>query len=346
MKRNSKNWWGWHEIPPLIPLPMTSIHVIPKERRGKILTKANFGCLRGLYTVNVTNGCGLACTYCYARGYSQAPPKGEVELYVNLPLRIKQELTNPRRRENPDLVVFNTASDCFQPHPAVLDVTYLSMKTLLENGVTLSFLSKGEIPVRFLHLFRLWSGRVIAQIGLVSLSEGYWRQFEPGAASPEVRLENIRSLAGMGIIPEVRMDPVIPFLTDSDDEIERLIRVIKKLGVKRISLSYLHLRPRIAKQLEEELPPLFRKIIHSCFQNQPWVEVGTSTKTKLIPKPLRERGYARIREIARAYGIDSTICSCKNPDLRGGICAPQRLMKRRPLENEGKTDGQLTLFPC
>lgn len=142
------------------------------------------------------------------------------------------------------------------------------------------------------------------------------------------------------------MDPIIPFLTDSDDEIERLIRVIKELGVKRISLSYLHLRPRIARQLEEELSALFRKIIHSCFQNQPWAEVGTSTKTKLIPKPLRERGYTRIREIAQAYRIDSAICSCKNPDLRGGICAPQRLIKRRSLKKEEKRDGQLTLFPC
>ncbi|MBW2040108.1 MAG: hypothetical protein JRI46_11060 [Deltaproteobacteria bacterium] len=311
-----------------------------------MLKRTNFGCLRGVYTINVTNGCGLACAYCYARGYSQVPPKGEVELYANLPFLLQQEFTNPRKQGNPDLVVFNTASDCFQPHPAILDITYLSMQTLLENEVTVSFLTKGEIPPRFLQLFRQWPEGVIAQIGLVSLSERYWRHFEPGAAPPVVRLENIRALSEIGIIPEVRMDPIIPFLTDNDEEIERLMGAIKDRGVNRISLSYLHLRPGIARQLEEELPPLYRDIIHACFQNQPWVEVGTSTKTKLIPKPLREKGYYRIKKIAQAYGLNSVICSCKNPDLRGGICVPERIIKRRPFKKGGGKDQQLTLFPC
>ncbi|RLB07298.1 MAG: hypothetical protein DRG50_03265 [Deltaproteobacteria bacterium] len=325
---------------------MTSFQVIFKQRRAKVLKKTNFGCLKGVYTINVTNGCSLSCTYCYARGYSQAPPKGEVELYTNLPSLLQQELANPRRRENPDLVVFNTASDCFQPHPAILDVTYHSMKVLLEEGVTISFLTKGEIPPRFLQLFGRWPERVLAQIGLVSLSQRYWQQFEPGAAPPGVRLKNIRSLFDIGITPEVRMDPIIPFLTDGEGEVERFIRTIKELGVKRLSLSYLHLRPGIARQLEEELPPPYRDIIHSCFQNQAWAQVGTSTKTKLIPRPLRERGYRRIKDIAQAYGIEAVICSCKNPDLKGGICVPERIIKRHSFKEPKKRDRQLTLFPC
>ena len=84
----------------------------------------------------------------------------------------------------------------------------------------------------------------------------------------------------------------------------------------------------------------------TCFQNQPWAEVGTSTKTRLIPRPLRERGYARIRDIADAYGIDSVICSCKNPDLRGGICVPERIIRRPLSDTGGRRDQQLTLFPC
>jgi DNA repair photolyase len=325
---------------------MTIFHVVPRERRGRILKKANFGCLKEIYTINVTNGCALACTYCYARGYSQAPPRGEVELYNNLPFLLLQELTNPHRRGKLELVVFNTASDCFQPHPDILEVTYLSMKTLLDSGVTISFLTKGEIPPRFFRLFRQWPKKVIAQIGLVSLSEGYWQRFEPGAASPMVRLGNIRSLSTIGIIPDVRMDPIIPFVTDNEKEIEQLMRAIKDSGVKRISLSYLHLRPGIARRLERELPPLQRDIIHTCFWNKPWVEVGMSTKTKLIPKALREKGYRRIGEIAQAFGVDSVICSCKNPDLKGGICVPERIIKSRSLIDREKGDQQLTLFPC
>ena len=325
---------------------MTSIQVVPKQRRGTVLRRAEFGCLKRVHTINVTNGCGLACAYCYARGYSQAPPKGRVELYSNLPFLLHQELANPRRRGDPDLVVFNTASDCFQPHPDILEVTYRSMKTLIERGVSISFLTKGKIPPRFLQLFGQWPEKVMAQIGLVSLSDAYRQRFEPGAAAPAVRLENIRFLSRMGIVPQVRMDPIIPFLTDNERQIEELMRTIKGLGVNRIAFSYLHLRPGIMGQLQDELAPLHMNIIYTCFRNQPWAEVGTSTKTKLVPKPLRERGYRRIAEIARAYGVDSVICSCKNPDMTGGICVPERVIKGRSFQKAEKTDKQLTLFPC
>jgi DNA repair photolyase len=324
---------------------MIDFQVVSRERRGRVLKRATFGCLKGVYALYVTSGCGLACTYCYARGYSQAPPKGTVELYANLPTLLHRELASPRRRAE-DFVVFNTASDCFQPHPAILDVTLRFMRAVLESGMSLSFLTKGEIPPRFFDLFRQWPDRVMAQIGLVSLSDAYRQQFEPGAAPPARRLNNIRGLFNIGIVPTVRVDPIIPFVTDTEGEIERLMEVLRDLGVTRISLSYLHLRPAIARQLERELAPRYREIIRTCFQNQPWTEVGTATKTKLIPRPLRERGYERIAAMARTFAIKAVICSCKNPDLKGGICLPERITDSRAVQRGERVGRQLTLFPC
>jgi DNA repair photolyase len=319
--------------------------VIPRERKIRALKVGTFGCLRGAYTLNVTQGCGLLCTYCYARGYATAPAKGNVQLFVNLPQLLRGELDSKRRRWLPAMVIFNTATDCFQPHPDILEVTYQAMAILLERGVGISFLTKGFIPQGFVELFTVHRERVLAQIGLVSLAEGYWRAYEPGAASPAEKLDNIERLLAAGIDTEVRIDPMIPFVTDTREELETLFRELSRAGIGRVSVSYLHLRPAIQKQLNTELPPLHRKLLQGCFESRDWTEVGMSTRTKLLPKRLREKGYNRVKAMAKAHGISAAICRCKNPDMDGELCAPSGVQRTIPgaLIRRGK---QLALFPC
>lgn len=319
---------------------MEDYKIIPSFRRGKVLSPAHFGCLEGIPTINITNGCLFQCTYCYARGYSKAPKKGDVFFYVNLPNLLEGELT--RKRVVPQWVILNTSSDCFQPHPDILQVTYEVIRRLLDHGIGVSFLTKGIIPQRFFNLFGSSQEKVLAQIGLVSLRERYWKEYEPNTPSPVKRTGNIQNLKEIGITPEVRIDPIIPFVTDTEAELENLFNRLGEVGVKRVTLSYLHLRPAIEKQLMKELSPLHQKLIESCFKTQEWKLVGSSTKTKLLPKLIREKGYERIREMAKGFGITALVCQCKNPDLKGDLCSSGRgraaLSKRAP--------KQLPLFKC
>ena len=189
------------------------------------------------------------CTYCYARGYRQAPRKGEVYLYVNLPNLLKEELL--KKKVIPQWVILNTSSDCFQHHPDILNITYEVIRILVDHGIGISFLTKGLIPHRFFDLLRMSPEKILTQIGLVSLSERYWKEYEPGTPSPEKRLENVQRLKEIGILPEVRIDPIIPFVTDTEIEATTLFRRLQEIGVERVTLSYLHLRPAIQKTIDE-----------------------------------------------------------------------------------------------
>jgi DNA repair photolyase len=314
--------------------------VIPRSRKGKILTQAHFGCLEGIPTLNITNGCLFQCTYCYARGYSQAPKTGEVYLYTNLHNLLEEELS--KKRALLQWIILNTSSDCFQSHPDILNVTYRVIEILLDYGIGISFLTKGTTPFRFFNLIGRSPEKIFAQIGIVSLSESYWERYEPNTPSPEKRMENIQRFKEIGIIPEIRVDPVIPFVTDTETEIKNLFGRLSEMGIKRVTLSYLHLRPTIERQLMRELSSLHQRLIESCFRTQEWKTVGSSTKTKLLPKTIREKGYERMKEIAESFGITALICQCKNPDLKGDLCGSGRakaaLRKRAPI--------QLPLFRC
>ncbi len=312
------------------------------KRKSRVLTKAQFGCLRDVYTLNITRGCEFGCVYCYARGYPGAPSPGDIHLYQDLPERLSEELDNPRRRSVVSRVVLNTASDSFQRHPSILDIAYRSMKVLLVRKIGISFLTKGSIPDRFVELFSSYPGLVTARIGLVSTDPRFQKRFEPHAATAAERLENIERLKATGLEVEIRIDPVIPFYTDDEVSIRRLYEVLAQRDIRLVSLSYLHLRPAILEQLQRELPSTEYKVLRSCFETQPWGVVGTSTRSKLIPLPLRQRGYRRFKELGQEYGIRPRICACKNPDMPAHQCSTG-LRKKDP---NREASGQLSLFSC
>lgn len=281
----------------------------------------------------------MGCVYCYARGYTGAPGTGRVVLFSNLALKLTEELR--RKRERPSLVLFNTASDSFQPHPDIIGVSVRVMEILLDRGITVSLLTKGVLPRRFLEMARAHPGLVVARIGIVSLEPSYQARFEPFVATPTERLANIERLISIGVVPEVRMDPVIPFITDATGSFETLFRELAARGVKKAMISYLHLRPAIEGRLKKEIEPMSAQLIGSMFRGAGYETVGDSTMTKLIPHEVRRRGYDRAREAADRHGVALSICSCKNPDMKGGLCVDGLGVGSK---NRGGSNRQLSLL--
>ena len=303
---------------------MEKLKVAKVERVSPVLNQPDFGCLRGIPSINITRGCMHSCVYCYARGFPDAPPKGEVYIYSNVLSLLEHELQ--RKKRLPQWVSFSTASDAFQAINEVLDLTFKIMNLLLEMGIGISFLTKGYIPREFIHLFKKKPSLVRARIGIVSLNEEYWRVFEPRTAHPQKRLKNIRNLIDAGIDVGVRIDPIIPFYSFNEkfphESIEHLIKRLHASGVREISISHLVMRPSIMNQMMDELPFKDAKRIISLYKGQPWQRVITSAKTRLFPQEMRTKQIRIFKDIAERYNIKCHACGCKNPDLKWEPCHP------------------------
>lgn len=303
------------------------MRVRPVLRKTPVLKRPAFGCLREIPAVNVTRGCLHRCVYCYARCFPETPTN-EVLLYENLPALLSAELARRKRRGKlPQAVAFSTASDLFQPHEAILRTTYEALRLLLEGGVPVSFLTKGRLTREFWELFAAHAPLVQARFGLVSLDLGYQRLFEPWSATPFLRLRQIEKAAALGLSPAVRIDPVIPGITDREESLSSLLRHIAHSGAEEVAVSYLVLRPGVAQQMRRTLPPDLWGTICQAYRDQPWVRVITSATTKLVRPEIRQRGYALFREIGSAYGLKVRLCGCKNPDLPFESCAPWSLTR-------------------
>jgi len=295
------------------------IRVYPLERKSPLLKNSAFECLRGVPSINMTKGCLHSCVYCYATGFSSSPPKGEVYVYTNLVERLERELRS--KRYIPRFLSFSTASDPFQPSYAILNKTYDLMDFILSQGIGISFLTKGFIPEEF---YKIWEKRpksVVARIGIVSTSSRYKKFFEPFSADIKDRLKNIVRLKEMGIQVEVRVDPIIPLITDTERQISSLLSMLRACNVSNISISCLIMRPYLYKQMGI-LPREIRNLIFKQYENEPFMQVITSAKTRLLPRAQRETIYVRFKQIARDYGIAIKVCGCKNPDLDFEFCMP------------------------
>ena len=310
-----------------------------RSRKGPILTPSSLPCLSGMPTINITEGCAHRCTYCYTQGYSNYPGAERIVLFDNTAELVKAELARKRRR--PRRVYFSPSSDAFQPLPEVQEIAHQTMAVLLDAGVEVAFLTKGIISEAFVALFARMPAMVFAQIGITTLEEELWRVFEPGAASPFHRLENIAKLRQIGVAVKARLDPLTPELTDAPEGLSRLLCELAHRGVRDVAASYLFLRSAFARKICEQLKvasgPAGTAVEWAW---QPMAD-GVGGAQMLDAKDRRER-FARLVALAGSHGITVHVCTCKNPDLafRGdceiaGSAATRLAARGSPLFDQG-----------
>jgi len=285
------------------------------ERKGPVLTRSTLKCLSQVASINPTLGCIHQCAYCYARGYSIYPGDGKVFVYENMPEKLKKELIS--RRKLPAYVFFSPTCDVLQPIPQVLKVTYELMEVLLEYGVGINLLTKGRIPSKFLQLFKQYRGLIHVQIGITTLNRDMQKRIEPYTATPQERIRNIEQLCAIGITPEVKLDPLIPGLTDTQSNLTALFKTLQEFGVISTGINYLFLRPQIKKNLCKALgkTPFLPKIMEHYQNSKPINLLAEKSRVVALDVAYRKRAYEQISALASDFGIYAYVCGCKNPDI-------------------------------
>jgi len=285
------------------------------ERKGHVLTRSTLKCLSQVASINPTLGCIHQCAYCYARGYSIYPGDGKVLVYGNMPEKLKRELVS--RRKLPAYVFFSPTCDVLQPIPQVLKITYELMKVLLEYGVGINLLTKGRIPTKFLQLFGEYKELVHIQLGITTLDRDIQKKLEPYAATPQERIRNIEQLCSIGITPEVKLDPLIPGITDTQSNLTALFKTLQGFGVNSTGINYLFLRPQIKKNLYKALgkTPFLPKIMEHYQNSKPINLLAEQSRVVALDVEYRKQSYEQISALASDFGIYAYVCGCKNPDI-------------------------------
>ena len=204
------------------------------------------------HTINVYRGCSHACTYCFARPTHEYLGLGigedferRIVVKVNAVECLRAELS--ARRWAGHHIAMGTNTDPYQRCEGKYHLTRGVVEALGEAANPFSILTKSTLILRDLDVLvsaaRRCDVRVNLSIG--TLDDEVWRLTEPGTPRPRARVEAVRRLNAAGIPCGVLVAPVLPGLSDREEQLRAVIQACTQAGAVSISAVALHLRPGV-----------------------------------------------------------------------------------------------------
>jgi DNA repair photolyase len=201
------------------------------------------------FTVNGYRGCSHACRYCFARPtheYLDLDYGNDFDTQIVVKTNVADVLQREvgRRSWRRGTVALGTNTDPYQRAEGRYALMPGIIGALAGSGTPLSILTKGTLLRRDLPLIVDASGQVPVSLA-VSLAVGdpeLHKQVEPGTPTPQSRLGLIGAIRDAGLDCHVMVAPVLPYLTDSVEHLDGLLRQIASAGATGATVFGLHLR--------------------------------------------------------------------------------------------------------
>ena len=234
------------------------------------------------YGMNFYRGCAHNCIYCDGRAekYQVEGEFGEeVAVKINAIEILRREL-DPKRKRVPlkkcFMMVGGGVGDSYQPVEQKYQLTRQALELMLEFNLPAHVLTKSTLIERDIDLLKKINEqtRTIVNFSFSSLDDEISAIFEPGVPPPSLRLETIRKFKQAGIPCGLFLMPVIPFITDTPEQIEKVFYKAKEIGVDYIIFSGMTLKDGRQKQyflnvLKNHYPDLIAEYQH-IFQPNEW----------------------------------------------------------------------------
>ena len=100
-----------------------------------------------------------------------------------------------------------------------------------------------------------------ANLSVATLDQTVWRASEPGTPPPAKRIEAVARLNSAGVPCGVLMGPILPMLSDSDEQIRATVQAAVAAGATNVVGLLLHLRPGVRDHYIEWLAQAFPHLV-------------------------------------------------------------------------------------
>jgi DNA repair photolyase len=254
------------------------------------------------WTVNPYRGCEFGCRYCYARYTHEFmeldPADFERKIYVKAEAGAlaARDLASPGMRGQH--IAIGTATDPYQPAEEEFGATRAVLEAMArETGLSVSITTKSNRVVRDIDLLRRISERssISVNLSVTTLHQRLARRLEPRAPRPDLRLAAVTRLREAGIAAGVFAMPILPGITDRENDLDALARSARDAGAQWISASVLFLMPSslgvFLPFLEKEFPKLARRY-------REWY-----TRNAYAPETYRKEISERFAALRAKYGL-------------------------------------------
>ena len=202
------------------------------------------------YGMNFYRGCLHNCVYCDGRAekYNVEGEFGEdVAVKINAIEILKRELDPARKRKPMKKSFFmlgGGVGDSYQYVEKKYQLTRKALELFCAFKHPVQILTKSTLVKRDVDILKKINeqSKVIVNFSFSSVDERISKIFEPGVPLPGERLETITYLKNEGLTCGMFLMPVIPFITDKPDLMEKSIVSAKEAGADFIIFSGMTLK--------------------------------------------------------------------------------------------------------
>ena len=201
-----------------------------------IMTKSNQGNRWfGIdYHMNLYKGCPFGCIYCDSRCEAYHIENfDEVRIKENALEILEEELKSKGLK---GVVSFGTLSDPYNSEEKELELTRNALKLIAKYKFGVSIDTKSDLILRDIDLLQEISeyNNVIIKISITTYDDELARKLEPNVITSTKRFQVLKILRQNNLYAGVLMTPVLPFLTDTEENITNMILKSKESDAKFI----------------------------------------------------------------------------------------------------------------
>jgi len=185
------------------------------------------------YNMNLYRGCQHQCIYCDSRSECyQIKNFADIHVKVNAVDLLAAAL--PRKRVR-GTIGFGSMNDPYMPVERKYELCRRSLEVIARHQFPVHIITKSDLVLRDIELLEEIN-QVYAAVSftITAADDTLSKQIEPGAPPSSARFAAMHALADAGIHTGVTMMPILPFISDTEENITHLVELAYRSGASYI----------------------------------------------------------------------------------------------------------------
>lgn len=230
------------------------------EKTRTIMTKSDQGNRWfGIdYHMNLYKGCSYGCIYCDSRSDAYHIDNfSKIRSKVNALEILEEELASKQLK---GVVSFGTLSDPYNEEEEKYKITRGALELIKKYGFGVSIDTKSDLILRDIDLLKeiKENNNVIIKISITTFDDKLAKVLEPNVISSTERFKVLKELRKNDIYAGVLMTPVLPFVTDNEENIIKCVELAKENDAKFIYTKMgMTLRKKVREYYYEHIDKLY-----------------------------------------------------------------------------------------
>ena len=187
------------------------------------------------HSMNIYRGCSHGCIYCDSRSkcYQFTHEFEDIEVKQNAPELLEEALAKKRKR---CMIGTGSMGDPYIPIEKDLGLMRRCLEIIERYNFGATLITKSDLVLRDLDILTRINNKTkaVVQMTLTTANDELCRKLEPGVCPTSRRFEVLCACRDAGIPTVVWFSPLLPFINDTQENIDGIIDYCARAGVKAI----------------------------------------------------------------------------------------------------------------